>query len=61
MIVGRRIFMVWRDIAWLLAGVRQVFGGGLCTYADAEAFFSYRREWSVRTHGDFRISRRSLK
>ncbi len=27
-----------------LAGVRQVFGGGLCTFSDAEAFFSYRRD-----------------
>ena len=27
-----------------LAGVRQVFGGGLCTYADADRFFSYRRD-----------------
>lgn len=26
------------------AGVRQVFGGGLCTYSDGERFFSYRRE-----------------
>lgn len=25
------------------AGVQQVFGGGLCTYADAERFYSYRR------------------
>ena len=26
------------------AGVEQVFGGGFCTYTDAERFFSYRRE-----------------
>lgn len=25
-------------------GVRAVYGGGLCTYADAERFFSYRRD-----------------
>lgn len=25
------------------AGVTRVFGGGLCTYADAERFYSYRR------------------
>lgn len=27
-----------------LAGVQQVFGGGMCTYTDSERFFSYRRE-----------------
>ncbi|NRP83224.1 peptidoglycan editing factor PgeF [Marinobacterium sp. xm-d-509] len=26
------------------AGVRQIFGGGLCTYTDSERFFSYRRQ-----------------
>ncbi|MCI0516614.1 MAG: peptidoglycan editing factor PgeF [Woeseiaceae bacterium] len=26
------------------AGLRQVFGGGLCTYADRQRFFSYRRD-----------------
>lgn len=26
------------------AGVRQVFGGGLCTYADKSRFYSYRRD-----------------
>jgi YfiH family protein len=26
------------------AGVRRVYGGGLCTYADARWFFSYRRD-----------------
>ena len=26
------------------AGVTQVFGGGLCTYSDAERFYSYRRD-----------------
>jgi len=25
-------------------GVTQVFGGGLCTYSDAQRFFSYRRD-----------------
>lgn len=25
-------------------GVRQIFGGGLCTYDDTERFFSYRRD-----------------
>lgn len=25
-------------------GVKQIFGGGLCTYADAARFYSYRRE-----------------
>lgn len=27
-----------------LAGVTQVYGGGECTYSDAERFFSYRRD-----------------
>jgi hypothetical protein len=27
-----------------LLGVEQVYGGGLCTYADAERFYSYRRD-----------------
>jgi YfiH family protein len=26
------------------AGVQDVYGGGWCTYADAERFFSYRRD-----------------
>lgn len=26
------------------AGLRQVFGGGLCTYTDRQRFFSYRRD-----------------
>jgi YfiH family protein len=26
------------------AGVGQIFGGGLCTFGDAERFFSYRRD-----------------
>lgn len=26
------------------AGVQQIFGGGLCTYSDADRFFSYRRQ-----------------
>lgn len=26
------------------AGVREVYGGGLCTYSDSERFYSYRRE-----------------
>jgi len=26
------------------AGVSQVYGGGLCTHADAERFYSYRRD-----------------
>lgn len=40
----------WMDIFALArqrlkkAGIRQVFGGGLCTYNDAERFFSYRRD-----------------
>jgi YfiH family protein len=28
----------------LALGIRDVFGGGWCTYADAERFFSYRRD-----------------
>ncbi len=28
----------------LLAGVRDVFGGGLCSYSDVSRFFSYRRD-----------------
>jgi hypothetical protein len=27
-----------------LLGVKRVYGGGLCTYADAERFYSYRRD-----------------
>jgi hypothetical protein len=27
-----------------LLGVSRVYGGGLCTYADAERFYSYRRD-----------------
>ncbi|BAN35654.1 hypothetical protein SCD_n01843 [Sulfuricella denitrificans skB26] len=27
-----------------LLGVKQVYGGGLCTYTDAERFYSYRRD-----------------
>ena len=26
------------------AGITQVYGGGLCTYSDAQRFFSYRRD-----------------
>lgn len=26
------------------AGVREVYGGGLCTYSDSERFYSYRRD-----------------
>ena len=26
------------------AGVRQVYGGGVCTYGEADRFFSYRRD-----------------
>ena len=26
------------------AGVRSIWGGGLCTFADADRFFSYRRD-----------------
>jgi len=26
------------------AGVRQVYGGGFCTHADAARFYSYRRD-----------------
>ncbi len=26
------------------AGVRHIYGGGLCTYSDADRFFSYRRD-----------------
>jgi len=38
------------DLYWLAtrrsrrAGVETVYGGGLCTYADSERFFSYRRD-----------------
>lgn len=28
----------------LALGIRDIFGGGWCTYADAERFFSYRRD-----------------
>lgn len=44
------------------AGVNAVFGGGLCTYTDADRFFSYRRDtrtgrmatliWISRSAGD---------
>ena len=27
-----------------MAGVTEVYGGGLCTYADEERFYSYRRD-----------------
>ena len=27
-----------------LSGIEQVYGGGLCTYSDAERFYSYRRD-----------------
>lgn len=35
------------------AGVTRVYGGGLCTYADPERFFSYRREKSSGRFGSF--------
>jgi len=28
----------------LAAGVSQIYGGGICTYADADHFYSFRRE-----------------
>lgn len=49
-------FMPGRGDRWLMdifalarqrlnnAGIRQVFGGGICTYTDAGHFFSYRRD-----------------
>lgn len=43
----------WHADLWLLArqrleraGVTRVAGGGLCTYSDAERFYSYRRDGS---------------
>ena len=37
------IFLLARQRLALL-GVKRVFGGGLCTYTDAERFYSYRRD-----------------
>jgi YfiH family protein len=34
-----------------LAGLKAVSGGGFCTYSEAERFFSYRRERTVRRMG----------
>ena len=34
-------------------GVRGIFGGGFCTYADADRFFSYRREKQSGRMGTF--------
>jgi copper oxidase (laccase) domain-containing protein len=28
----------------LACGVRNIYGGGFCTYTDSKRFFSYRRE-----------------
>lgn len=37
------LFMLTRR-ALARAGITQVYGGGLCTYSDAQRFFSYRRD-----------------
>jgi YfiH family protein len=34
-------------------GVRQIFGGGLCTYSDSRRFFSYRRDRASARMGAF--------
>ena len=39
------------------AGVDQVFGGGLCTYADAETFYSFRRDGSTGRMTSFIVRR----
>ena len=39
------------------AGVDQVFGGGLCTYADPEKFFSFRRDGSTGRMTSFIVRR----
>jgi copper oxidase (laccase) domain-containing protein len=37
------IFLLARQ-RLLSAGVSHIFGGGICTYADADHFYSFRRE-----------------
>jgi len=56
----REAFMPTRSGHWLLdlyavararlqaVGVRRIYGGGFCTYSDAERFFSYRRDRGQR-------------
>ena len=36
-----------------LAGVRDIYGGDLCTYTDAKRFFSYRRDGQTGRMGSF--------
>ena len=43
------------------AGVGEVHGGTLCTYSDAQRFFSYRRERSDGAHGGADLAARELK
>lgn len=40
------IFMLAKT-ALSTAGVKQIYGGGVCTYSDPELFFSYRRDAGV--------------
>jgi hypothetical protein len=45
--IGDRLFADIYELARIrlaVAGVTQVFGGGICTYSDADRFFSYRRD-----------------
>jgi YfiH family protein len=58
-------FKSCRDDTWLAdlfmlarrrlarCGVRQVFGGGLCTYSDPARFYSYRRDQTTGRMGAF--------